>query len=1175
MSTNVGEIDLSLVLNSDKFSSQLKNIDSQAQKASSRITSSLMKIGKAVAIAFSVKKIADFGKECLRVASETGNAWIGLNSILTGQGKDFQEAKRFINEYVSDGLVPLNNAVAAYKNLTLRGYTTDQIQKTMTALKNSATFARQSTYSLGDAVQTATEGLKNENSVVVDNAGVTKNVAKMWEDYARSIGTTRDKLTQAQKIQAEVNGILEETKFQSNDAALYANTYAGKIAQLNTAFVNMKNAIGNAIQPIAKLFIPIITNAVNAVTKLFTAISGLLSFFGLKADSVETVSSSIGDLAGSANNASNAVGGIGNSAAKSAKQIKKFLAGFDEMNKLEEEKDSSSGSGGSGGGGGGGTSTLSTTSTPTQGTSVIEDTVNKFQEIFKKINFKPLIDAFEDLKSAAKPIIETVGKVLKWFYDRILVPFAKWTIEDFLPAFFKALAGVLRLLNPILKAFLKAAEWLWDVFLEPIAKWTGGIIVKVLNAIGEGFSKLGNSISKSKTAMAILEGLAKAVLAMGTAWAIVKVEMKAGLIIQNAIVPIITAMTTAYKVATGQIILLGTATTGTSALVSAFGVITQLLTGKITLATAATSLWSIAQTAFNAVLAANPIGVTIVAITALVAATAAIISWTNKATDAEKEAAEAAKQRLEATNEKYDAYQRFNEQQKSSLDSDMVEINNAQRLYAELQTLADEKGNVADKDKARAEFILGELNKALDTEYTMVGNQISQYSQLKSTIDQVIQTKKVEILLGVEEEKYKEALIHLTETETERTKAKQEMEEALAAFEARENKENAQRFLDAKERYDKLDEMSKTYNENIRIYESATEEMLKGNNKEAIQLLQDRKRELKAYEDTLDLSADEQNRILQDQYTKSLEDLENYTNKYLEGVQGFTRDGLMEAFEYSQKARMEYEKVGTETVDGYIAGINKEKASMYENLKKCFSKATETAKEELDSHSPSRKFKVIGQDTIQGYIDGANGKQGGLISAMRNLFNGAVQTAKKVLDSHSPSKVFEGIGEDTTDGYINGIENNSKGVLKEMDNMFSSVVDTANKDIKFNSNISGFETQLEKGITVLERFKNTLIEVSNVAKEGFNLALPQLQQSQILKANTPEALMANSNYSKNNTGSEILSLIKEIGKFNNQSNMNNQDGDIIIPIYIDGELALRQMQKRSDRLALATNGRRS
>lgn len=54
MSTNVGEIDLSLILNSDKFKSQLKNIDGQANTASSKISSSLAKIGKAAIAAFPI-----------------------------------------------------------------------------------------------------------------------------------------------------------------------------------------------------------------------------------------------------------------------------------------------------------------------------------------------------------------------------------------------------------------------------------------------------------------------------------------------------------------------------------------------------------------------------------------------------------------------------------------------------------------------------------------------------------------------------------------------------------------------------------------------------------------------------------------------------------------------------------------------------------------------------------------------------------------------------------------------------------------------------------------------------------------------------------------------------------------------------------------------------------------
>lgn len=385
MSTNVGEIDLSLILNSNKFSSQLKNIDAQANTASSKISSSLSKIGKAALAAFSVAAVVKWGKECLNVATETSNAWIGLNSILTGQGKSFDKAKQFINDYISDGLVPLNNAVTAYKNLAARGYNSDQIQKTMIALKNSATFGRQSTYSLGEAVQTASEGLKNENSILVDNAGVTKNVAKMWEDYAKSIGKTTNNLTQQEKIQAEVNGILQETKFQSNDAAIYANTYSGKVAQLSQAFTTMKTAIGNAIQPIAKLFIPIITGAVNVVTRLFTALSGLLALFGLKADSVETVSSGIGDLATQAGDASDAISGVGDSAKKAGEDAKKAsnnLAAFDNLNVLQKDTNASSGSGGGAGGSSAGIKdTLDVSSTITEDTSAFDGLIARVKEL--------------------------------------------------------------------------------------------------------------------------------------------------------------------------------------------------------------------------------------------------------------------------------------------------------------------------------------------------------------------------------------------------------------------------------------------------------------------------------------------------------------------------------------------------------------------------------------------------------------------------------------------------------------------------------------------------------------------------------------------------------------------------------------------------------------------------
>lgn len=495
MSQNVGTIDLELLLKSEKFKSELNGLQGQANQASTKISGALKGIGKAALAAFSVAAVVKFGKACLQVATETSNAWIGLNSILTGQGKSFSQAQKFIEEYVSDGLVPLNNAVTAYKNLAARGYSSDQIKKTMTALKNSATFGRQSTYSLGEAVQTASEGLKNENSILVDNAGVTKNVAKMWEDYAKSVGKTTNQLTQQEKINAEVNGILEETKFQMNDAAIYANTYSGKVAQLNFAFTTMKTAIGNVIQPIAKLFIPILTAAANAVTRLFTAIAGLMSMFGLKADSVETVSKGLGGVADNADKAADAVKGVGDSAGKTAKQAKKAalqLAGFDEMNKLTDNSSSGSGSG-SGGGAGGGASALAesldVSTNIQQDTSAFDDMLNKVKElanIFKEgfkvsfgdTNFDGILSHLSNIKKS----------LLDIFTDSNVVNSANNLVKTWTYALGQSVGAIARIGVNIAEGLVGSADGYLQKNSERIKKF----LISMFDVTAERFTFVGN-----------------------------------------------------------------------------------------------------------------------------------------------------------------------------------------------------------------------------------------------------------------------------------------------------------------------------------------------------------------------------------------------------------------------------------------------------------------------------------------------------------------------------------------------------------------------------------------------------------------------------------------------------------------------------------------------------------
>ena len=154
-----------------------------------------------------------------------------------------------------------------------------------------------------------------------------------------------------------------------------------------------------------------------------------------------------------------------------------------------------------------------------------------------------------------------------------------------------------------------------------------------------------------------------------------------------------------------------------------------------------------ATAAMNTTLLANPAVAVTAGIVALTVAIGALIvsqkeeyDISKKVTDQykdERDAAEAAGEEIAKMKDEFNTRARDIEN----------ESKRTEELWKELDSLADASGRVKDADKKRAEYILGELNKALGTEYSMTDNQIDKYQQLAAEIDTVIAKKKAEALL--------------------------------------------------------------------------------------------------------------------------------------------------------------------------------------------------------------------------------------------------------------------------------------------------------------------------------------------------------------------------------------------------------------------------------------------
>lgn len=141
------------------------------------------------------------------------------------------------------------------------------------------------------------------------------------------------------------------------------------------------------------------------------------------------------------------------------------------------------------------------------------------------------------------------------------------------------------------------------------------------------------------------------------------------------------------------------------------------------------------------------------------------------------------------------AHKGLAEEYDKSAGATLEETQRLENLWGELQTLVDENGNVLEADKGRVDFILGALNDALGTEYTMNGNIIEQYQQMQSEIDKLIEKRRAESLLSNYDSLYTTALEDKSNLEADRNRAEnlyeqalQRRDDALAAYQAYQEK---------------------------------------------------------------------------------------------------------------------------------------------------------------------------------------------------------------------------------------------------------------------------------------------------------------------------------------------------------------------------------------------------
>lgn len=517
----------------DTTSAVKKNVDSTEKYTKKKLTSMggsvssvSSKIKKTLFAGLSTVAITSFTKSCIDMGSNlvevqnvvdtafgnmSGQADIWASSAMENFGLSETAAKKYLGVFgqmssamgvtgqaaldMSQQVAGLTGDVASFYNLSAN--------EAYTKLKSIWTGETESLKDLG-VIMTQT----NLDQYALNNG----------------FGKTTEKMTEQEKLMLRFQYVTTALSNASGDFIKTQDSWANQTRILSLRFDQLRASLGKGF---IALFTPILRGLNNLLAGLQKVADGFADFVQMLtgADiSVSTgvISENISGIGEDAATAAGNVAGIGSAASDAAKEIEKSLAGFDKITKLSEPTDNSSGTSSDNSDISGGIS-----SGVAAGASNASDEVNKFSqkmlaalEPLKSIRFDNLINSFGELKEAVSPLTDKLFDGLKWGYDEILVPLAKWSIEDALPAFLDLLSEALSVLNGVLDELQPTWDLMWNNLFKPLAEWTGKLAVDsmkdisaVLKAIGENEKacdvvvSLGAALLGFKTGSVLYEGI--------------------------------------------------------------------------------------------------------------------------------------------------------------------------------------------------------------------------------------------------------------------------------------------------------------------------------------------------------------------------------------------------------------------------------------------------------------------------------------------------------------------------------------------------------------------------------------------------------------------------------------------------------------------------------------------
>lgn len=402
----------------------------------------------------------------------------------------------------------------------------------------------------------------------------------------------------------------------------------------------------------------------------------------------------------------------------------------------------------------------------------------------------------------------------------------------------------------------------------------------------------------------------------------------------------------------------------------------------------------------------------------------------------------------------------------------MQEKDKLQDLWGELKNITDENGNVKKGYEARANFIIGELNNALGTEYQMNDNIITQYQDMQKEIDNLIAKRAAESLLAAKEAGYTEALQGQEKALQDAAIAYQELT-AAQSLAATYRTQEAQAIALQNELKQKGYTMDNHQMQELRFTEDSAREAA-----EKLEL------QVGKLTDTYQKANSTANDYYADIERYEKAQMLTYEGNYQEAQELLTKD-----YDYSLEVQRKKALNNKEEEKKYKEMLDLKRIAI-EQYRRNLLAGEEGYNEEMlrkligafnDEISEAKK---AGLNVGTAIASGLSEAYSTVVGAAAGLMNGAIIAMNKVAGIHSPSRVGRSIGrnvggsvglglDDAYDDTVDSAGNLMEGVLDELDNGFDTdtyitKTDTGTSDsvlglLREIRDSMGFDVVLEDG----------------------------------------------------------------------------------------------------------------